>query len=112
MRVDSRPPPVSSCLLRSRPHSCLSGIPDARQSLAKHVPDLSITGLQRYLVGRYSKGRKGKALNNYIHTVQIYGRYKQTDAYKKLAFFPEDRTRKSIMSDGEIEAFLNLPPDP
>jgi site-specific recombinase XerD len=82
------------------------------QTLRKHVPDLSVANIQQHLLSLFESGCKGRSLNNYIHTLHIYGRFLQTETYLSLEFFPEEAIKKSIMSDQEIELFLSLPPTP
>lgn len=77
--------------------------------LKQEVPDLSPDGIMTYLLSLYESGRKGTYLNDFIDTIHVFGRFKQTEIYKPLRYFPEEAYEKATMSDQEIERFLALP---
>lgn len=78
--------------------------------LLKHCPALEPGSVVEYLMSLYETGRKGNYLNSYIDTLHLYGRFKQTDIYESLKYFPEEDYEKATMSDDEIEKFLSLSP--
>lgn len=73
------------------------------------VPDLSPPGIMQHLLSLHEQGRKGSYLNDYIDTLHVYGRFKQTPLYETLRYFPEEEFVKATMSKEEIEQFLALP---
>jgi integrase len=78
--------------------------------LQRYVPSLDPVRITEHLLCLSDAGRKGNYLNSYIDTLKVYGRFKQTDIYNSLKYFPEDPFEKATMSDEEIEKFLSLPP--
>lgn len=78
--------------------------------LKKAVPNLEPEKILSYLYSLYDEGRKGTYLNDYIDTLHVYGRFKDTTIFDTLKYFPEEDFEAARMSDEEIEAFLALPP--
>lgn len=78
--------------------------------LRRHCPDLSLPSISAFFLQLLDSGRKGSYINDYIDLLKIYGRFKGITDYDGLTYFPEEDFEKATMSDGEIDAFLSLPP--
>jgi integrase len=83
--------------------------------LLQHCPNLTVDEIGQHLLSLRFNGNKGKGctgnyLNDYIHMLQIYGRFKETDVYEQLEEFPEEEFTAGSMSNAELNDFLKLPP--
>jgi len=77
--------------------------------LFKHS-DFSKEEIQKYLDSLILVGRRNSYINVYVDTIRVFGQLKNIEEFKTWPYLREHPTIKSTLSDGEIEALLNLPP--
>lgn len=77
--------------------------------LEKNTDNLSVNSIESYLLRLTTEGRKGTYVNQYVDTLHLYGRFKKTNIYEQLGYYPEEEFIQATMSDTEIKAFLELP---
>ena len=73
-------------------------------------PTLTLKSINTFLATQYESGNKATYINDYIYTLRVYGRFKKTNRYEKLEYYPEEEFIQETLSDEEIKAFLELPP--
>jgi integrase len=78
--------------------------------LIAHVPDLSPQKIELFLLSLKERGKKASYINDFISTLNAYGRSINSDIYSNLTYYKEEPFVKATLSDEEIEAVLTLPP--
>ncbi|MDQ3098904.1 MAG: site-specific integrase [bacterium] len=94
---------------RERRDSTVNYHLDNIKRLSSEIPEITATSVKDFLIRLKEEGKKGSYLNNFVNTLKIYADYAERPELGNIKYFKEIASEKAIMSDKEIEAFLNLP---
>lgn len=70
----------------------------------------SLTSINNFLLLAPNKGLSNKYINHLVCALRLYGQMNNREDLISLPFYKEKEYIKSVMSDTEIQSFLNLSP--
>lgn len=98
----------SFLLLGSRKRSTVQDHVKLFKVLAKELSEITKPNMEQFIVTRLKGGMKKSALNKYIGTAKLYGRYVGDTELEKLHYFKLPKTKKEVFSLEELRAFLTV----
>ena len=76
--------------------------------LVKEGVSLNVSEIEAFLLSMSVGGKKGTYINAVIDSVRVYGHFVGDSGLEGIKKYSEEKPVKAIMSDSEIESFLEL----
>ena len=81
--------------------------------LERSIADWSEEQLNKFILNLKREGKSNATINHYIDTIRVYSRYIGSDIdLTKIKYLKKQESLKAVLSDTEVEEFLNLPCPP